>query len=83
MISRSILIGIVGGALISLLTGLSETFSVIPMAVISSFEVWRLFLYPLFEDRFLTLIFTLMSFASQGPRLEMRVGSAAMAALVG
>jgi membrane associated rhomboid family serine protease len=82
MISRFVMITIIGGAVVGLLTGLEETFSNIPQNVIFLFEIWRLVTYPVMDSNFLTLLFTMMSFYRQGPALEMRIGSAALAATI-
>ncbi|KAA0159891.1 hypothetical protein FNF31_00511 [Cafeteria roenbergensis] len=82
IVSRSLLIAIVGGALLAFLAGIADVFSNVPVLVLGSFQVWRLFTYPLFESSFFTLLFTLLSFSTQGPKLELRMGSAAMAASV-
>jgi membrane associated rhomboid family serine protease len=68
--------------LLGLLTGLNTWMEAVPFFILGNFEIWRLFTYAFFEGSVLTLLFTILSFSTQGPKLETRIGSAALISLV-
>ena len=82
LISRSLLIAIIGGALIGFLTGITMMLAMVPSALVFGFQVWRLVTYAFFDDGMLKLLFVMMSMTTQAPKMEIRAGSAAFFATI-